>query len=539
MNSDLNKYRDVLRKDLRAFIYRSFCQLNPTTKYLDNWHIAEMASSLEGSRRGSTRRLIINLPPRNLKSHAVSVAFPAWILGHNPSAQIICASYAQELATKLAIDCRSVMTSRWYQRLFPTRLSSERQAVADFRTTQRGFRMATSVGGTLTGRGADFIIIDDPLKPDEAPSDAERKKVNEWFDHTLYSRLNDKRSGCIIVVMQRLHEDDLVGHVLGKEPWTLLRFPAIAEEDESHVFDTPYGERRIVRRIGEALHPDREPLEVLTRIRESIGDYSFAGQYQQAPAPLGGGLVKQEWFKIYAERDKPSSFEMILQSWDCACKVSELNDYSVCTTWGLKDKHLYLQHVYRMRLAYPDLKRVVREQANAFNASAILTEDKSAGTQLIQELVGEGVHAIKRYVPTMDKTIRMHSVSSTIENGFVHLPEKASWLGEYLHELASFPKAKFDDQEDSTSQALDWFKNEGAGGTLGLIEYFKELAAQASSHGTRQTELPQCPNCITPMKQRIPGGHRCMQCGAQWPPPGTVQPGSQFTRADVLNRIRF
>src|SRR5690242_21885042 len=150
-------------------------------------------------------------------------AFPAWIMGHNPSAQIICASYAQDLADKHAIDCRALMNSSFYQRLFPaTRLSSEKRAVADFLTTARGCRKATSVGGVLTGRGADFIIIDDPLQPDEALSETQRKAVNEWYDHTAYSRLNDKRNGCIILIMQRLHEDDLVGHVLGQEPWRLV-----------------------------------------------------------------------------------------------------------------------------------------------------------------------------------------------------------------------------------------------------------------------------------------------------------------------------
>jgi phage terminase large subunit-like protein len=272
-------------------------------------------------------------------------------------------------------------------------------------------------------RGADFIIIDDPLKPDEALSDTQREAVNDWFDHTLYSRLNDKRTGRIILIMQRLHEDDLVGHVLGLEPWKVIRFPAIAEEDETHVIETPYGTRRFQRRAGEALHPEREPLEILNHLREAQGEYNFAGQYQQAPAPLGGGLVKAEWFKIYGAADVPEKFEMIFQSWDTANKPTELSDYSVCTTWGVKEKHVYLLHVFRKRLGYPELKRAVREQAEAFSPQTILIEDKASGTQLIQELVSERMHAIKKYEPTMDKTMRMHSVTSTIENGFAHLPD--------------------------------------------------------------------------------------------------------------------
>ena len=476
MNLTISEYRALLRQDLHAFIERSFYHLNPTTEFLDNWHIQEIAAALEECRRGYAKRLIINVPPRFLKSHCATVAFPAWLLGHNPSAQIICASYAQELANKHAMDCRSLLASDWYQGLFPTRLSSERQALPEFMTTKKGFRMATSVGGMLTGRGSDHIIIDDPLKPDEALSDVQRKGVNNWFDNTLYSRLNDKRTGCIILIMQRLHEDDLVGHVLGMEPWKVIRFPAIAEEDEIHVIQTPYEIRRFRRRVGEALHTEREPLEVLNRIREAQGEYNFAGQYQQAPAPLGGGLVKAEWFRTYTTADLPAKFEMTVQSWDTANKPTELSDFSVCSSWGIREKHVYLLHVFRKRLGYPELKRAVREQAEAFGANTILVEDRASGTQLIQELVNEGVHAIKKYEPTMDKTMRMHSVTGTIENGFVHLPEKAAWLGEYLHELTSFPKSKYDDQADSTSQALDWFKQQTMAPVYGVLEYYKQEA---------------------------------------------------------------
>ena len=484
MNLALSEYRALLRRDLYAFTERSFYELNPTATFLPNWHIEVVTSALEGCRRGEITRLIVNQPPRSLKSQCASVAFVAFLLGHNPAAQIICASYGQDLANKHALDCRTILNSAWYQALFPnTRLSSERQAVQEFMTTQQGFRLSTSIGGVLTGRGADFIIIDDPLKPDEALSDTQRKAVNDWFDHTLYSRLNDKRKGCIILIMQRLHEDDLVGHVLGVEPWKLIRFPAIAEENETHLIQTPYGTRRFERLAGEALHSEREPLEVLNHLREAQGEYNFSGQYQQAPAPLGGGLVKAEWFKTYTTADVPAKFEMIFQSWDTANKPTELSDYSVCTTWGVKEKQIYLLHVLRKRLGYPELKRLVREQAEAFSPKTILIEDKASGTQLIQELVNEGMHSIKKYEPTMDKIMRLHSVTSTIENGFAHLPDKAAWLGEYLHELTSFPKGKYDDQADSTSQALDWFKQQSIVPHYGLVEYYRQEAEKLKRGG--------------------------------------------------------
>ena len=530
-----------LRNDLVAFVERSFYELNPETEYLHNWHVEVVAAALEECRTGKLRRLILNVPPRSLKSHMTSISFVAWLLGHNPAAQIICASYAQDLADKLAVDCRSLMTSQWYLELFPaTRLAGPRQSVSDFITTARGGRLATSVGGVLTGRGADFIIVDDPLKPDEALSETQRNGVNNWNDHTLISRLNDKQKGCIIVIMQRLHEDDLVGHLLSQGEWRLIRFPAVAEENEHHIIETPYGRKEFKRREGEALHPERESLETLARIREVQGEYNFAGQYQQAPSPLGGGLVKEEWFKTYTAIDRPTKFDMVIQSWDTANKPTELSDYSACTTWGVKDKHVYLLHVYRKRVGYPDLKRAVRDQAEAFSPDVILIEDKASGTQLIQELVDEGMHAIKKYEPTSDKIMRMHSVTSTIENGFVHLPEEAPWLGEFVHELSTFPRGKNDDQADSTSQALDWFKKNSSYGVFGVFEYYKrELEkSKAAQRGGTVPESRPCSSCNGVMSQRIPGGLRCAQCGAQWSPPDAQPRVPRVSRADILNHRR-
>src|SRR5262252_7242641 len=196
------EYDAILRSDLAFFAERCFSELNPQTAFLMNWHIEVIAAKLAAVRAGRTRRLIINLPPRHLKSLLASIAFPAWCVGHDPSAQILCVSYAQDLADKLARDCRSIMMSPWYRRIFATRLAGHRQAVEEFITTRQGYRLATSTGGVLTGRGADIIVIDDPLKPEEALSQTQRKAANEWFDNTLYSRLNDKRQGAIIIVMQ-------------------------------------------------------------------------------------------------------------------------------------------------------------------------------------------------------------------------------------------------------------------------------------------------------------------------------------------------
>ncbi len=469
------EYEALLRGDFAAFAQRAFHELYPQGQFQTNWHLQVIAARLAAVRLGHIRRLLINLPPRHLKSLLASVAFPAWMLGHEPSAEILCVSYAQDLADKWSRDCRRIVASEWYRWLFPTRLAPMRQAMAEFETTARGCRIATSTGGVLTGRGADLIVIDDPLKPEEAVSDARRQSANEWYDHTLYSRLNDKARSAIVLVMHRLHEDDLAGHVLAQEDWEVVRFPAIAEDDETHWIDTVAGPRVFSRPRGEALHPSREPLAMLDAIRRTIGEYNFAGQYQQAPAPLGGGMVKPAWFKRYLPAELPA-FDRVVQSWDTASKASELADFSVCTGWGIKERNLYLLDVLRRRLDYPDLKRAVREAYQRLKPDVVLIEDKASGTQLIQELVAEGLHAVTRYRPQGDKVMRMHAQTATIENGFVHLPQAAPWLAAYLHELAVFPNGRFDDQVDSTAQFLDWFKTSAR--EDGIYAYYRMLAEE-------------------------------------------------------------
>ena len=454
-----SELQEVLRHDFMSFAHRAFRELNPQTSLLEAPHLELIATKLEACRRGRIRRLALLLPPRQLKSHMVSIAFPAWYLGHHPARHVICASYGQELADKLARDCRRIMASLWYQPLFPTRLA-DRQAVHDFATTAGGSRMATSVGGVLTGRGGDLLIMDDVLKPDEALSEIRRKGVNEWYDHTLLSRLNDKIAGCIIIIMQRLHQDDLVGHVLEQEPWDLLCLPAIAEEDQEFLIESPLGKRVFRRRAGTALHPEREPLATLKSIRSTIGEYHFASQYQQEPMPLGGAIVRTKWLRYYGPEDLPEKFDALLQSWDCANKSSELSDYNVCTTWGVFDNRYFLLDVYRERLDYPELKRKARELAELHRAHTLLIEDKAAGTQLIQELKHEGLFGVEPFSPPpgADKTMRLYAQTALFENGRVLLPRSAHWLHDYTRELTGFPGSKYDDQVDSTTQALQYLK---------------------------------------------------------------------------------
>jgi len=457
MTLSLEEYRAILSQDFLSFLHRAFAEVNPEGKLKVAGYLEVMASKLDACQQGKIKRLIINLPPRHLKSQAASVAFVAWLLGHHPALHVICASYGQELAETLARQTRSLMTSAFYQALFPTRLS-DRQAVHDFFTTANGSRLATSVGGVLTGRGADFIIIDDPMKADEALSDTGRKAVNDWYDNTLLSRLNDKSKGCIIIVMQRLHQDDLVGHVLEREDWDVVSFPAIAEEDETFTIDSPLGRSTYRRAAGEVLDFTRESQATLASLRQKMGEFSFQAQYQQSPIPIGGNMVKREWLRTYHER--PAPFVYTLLSLDTANKAKEINDYSVGTVWGFRQNQYYLLHVLRKRLNYPELKRAVVQLAKDFAVDKVLIEDKASGTQLLQDLRADGLYGLVPYEPPAgsDKFMRLHAQTSIFEQGQVFLPAEAPWLDDYVKEITGFPGTKFDDQVDSTSQALAYMR---------------------------------------------------------------------------------
>jgi predicted phage terminase large subunit-like protein len=455
--SPADMYADLLRHDLCAFIHRSFLELNSQTGFLANWHVELLAAKLEQVRRGNCKRLIVNVPPRHLKSHATSIAFPAWVLGHEPAKQILCVTYAQDLSDKLARDSRSLMTSPFYEALFGTRLSKGREAISEYETTDGGYRLSTSVGGVLTGRGADLIIIDDALKADDALSELRRRSVNDWYDNTLRSRLNSQELGAIIIVMQRLHADDLVAHVQKHESWDVLSLPAIAEQNETHELATPYGRKRIHRRNGQALHPALVSLATLKSQRDAMTAYNFAAQYQQDPQPPSGAIVKREWLKFYGPNEKPERFDQIIQSWDTANKDTELSNFSVCTTWGLKKQHMFLLDVFRRKVQFPDLKRAVRELAALHRANIVLIEDKASGSSLIQQLRFEHFSLVQA-APVIDgdKVIRLHAQTAKIEGGFVLFPKKAHWLETYLLELVTFPNSKYDDQVDSTVFALGW-----------------------------------------------------------------------------------
>jgi hypothetical protein len=335
---------------------------------LMNWHIEAMAYHLEQVRRGKITRLIINCPPRYLKSLLTSVAFPAYMLGHDSRKCLIVVSHGSDLAVKLANDCRTVINSPRYKSTFPgLQISRMKNTESEITTTRGGFRLATSIDGSITGRGGHIIIIDDPLKPSDASSDAKREHVNAWFKNTLYSRLDNKQTGAIIIVMQRLHDDDLCGWLSkNSHGWTFLNLPAIALEEEQ----IPIGDGRFYHRhIGDVLHPERESKSDLDKICSEVGEEIFNTQYQQCPSQPTGHMIKRDSIQRYDHPPIRKESHYVIQSWDTAIKVDASNDYSVCVTFLVDDqRNYYLLEVLRARLLYHDLKAAAISQAEKTQA---------------------------------------------------------------------------------------------------------------------------------------------------------------------------
>ena len=448
---------ELARRDFVSFLMRAFAYVNGGADLDPNWHLDAIAYQLGRVREGSCRRLLVTLPPRTLKSFTISVAWVAWCLGHNPSLNFVCVSYSNDLAAKHARDCRAIMQSPWYRRMFPgTVVAPSRTAVSDFETRGGGGRLATSITGTLTGRGGDIIIIDDPIKPDEALSETTRNSVNDWFRTTLASRLNDKKRGAIITVMQRLHQYDLAGMLIESGEWDELSLPAIATEDM--VVPLTRG-RGHLRRIGEAMHPAREPLEELLRIKQSIGSVIFSAQYQQQPVPAEGNMIRSEWLKSYAEPLDRGAGGMVVQSWDTASKDGLLNDWSVCITALVRRREVFVLDVWRRKVEFPALKKAVISLAREYGARSLLVEDQASGQQLIQTLRNEQPNGVPRPIarkPEADKRTRLAGVSAMIESGQLRLPPDAPWLADFQSELLAFPSCRHDDQVDALSQLLIW-----------------------------------------------------------------------------------
>jgi predicted phage terminase large subunit-like protein len=463
---------EACRQDFVSFIRMGFDLLSQGEPLSMNWHIEAMAYHLEQVRRGRIKRLIINLPPRYLKSLVTSVAFPAFVLGHDPTQRLIVASYGSDLAVKLANDCRAVIHSPRYKSIFPgLQISRMKNTESEIATTRGGFRLATSVDGSLTGRGGHIMVIDDPLKPSDAYSDAKRDHVNTWFKNTLYSRLDDKQKGAIIIVMQRLHDDDLCGFLLkNSHDWVVLNFPAIALKDEQ----IPIGDGRFYERhIDDVLHPKRESKSDLDNIRSELGEDIFAAQYQQCPSQPTGHMIKRDSIQRYNLLPIRKESHRVIQSWDTAIKADANNDFSACATL-LVDEHrnYYLLEVLRDRLLYPELKAQAISQAQKHKPETILIEEAGLlGRTLIKDLKAAGLPAVGVF-PEGDKLTRLSVQLEKLRQMF--LPKDAPWLVGLENELFAFPYGRYDDQVDALIQALayklrDW-NDDALGGLPFLLE---------------------------------------------------------------------
>lgn len=448
-----------LRHELASTTLIGFLLATSPT-YQMGWVHAEICGELEAFlaavRRKESPRLLLTMPPRHGKSEIASRRFPAYALGRDPDLSIIATSYSADLASRMNRDVQRIIDDEAYRAIFPgTRLcgksSGEGIRTADLFEIvgHRGVYRSAGVGGGITGMGGDIILIDDPIKDRaEADSPTIRNRVWDWYTSTLYTRLAP--GGGIIVIQTRWHMDDLAGRLLEAQrsgqgdAWRVVNFPAIAEEDEPH------------RKAGEALHPERYPLEQLQAIRAAIGSRDWAALYQQRPAPDGGAIFRAEWLRFWLPKELPQTFDRMCISWDMTFKDGDDSDYVVGQVWGRKGADFFLLDQVRARMSFTATLAAFRALADKWpRAQRKLVEDKANGPAVIDSLR----HAVPGIIPVEpdgSKIARAHAVTTFFEAGNVHLPHPSvcNWVADYVAELTSFPAAAHDDQVDATTQAL-------------------------------------------------------------------------------------
>jgi len=414
-------------------------------------HINILNKKLLDVAGGRIKRLIVNMPPRHGKSELISKYFPAWYLGTFPDKRIILVSYEAGFAASWGRKSKELL-EEYGESLFGIKLNRLSNSAYRWDILNReGGLNATGVGGAITGKGANILIIDDPVKNDEqANSKTYRDKTYDWFRATAYTRLEP--DGAIIIVMTRWHFDDLAGRLINNpdsdDKWEVLSFPAIAKENDI-----------LSRNIGMPLWESRYPIEKLNKIKNQIGSYWFSALYQQQPIATEYQIFKPEWWQEYTEL--PNGY-LIIQSWDTAFKEKEQNDFSVCTTWMLSDKGYYLIDYWRGKVLFPDLQRQVVMQYHKHNPNVVLIEDAASGQSLIQVLQRDTKIPIKPIQAIKDKVTRAHLITPLIEAGKVFLPKNASFLADIINECSEFPYGNHDDIVDSITQALSYLKTKNS-----------------------------------------------------------------------------
>ena len=462
MKHDIQAYFAAVKSDFSAFLNQAFHELYPDKALMWTWHIDAIVHALEENLAGRQPRWIINLPPRQLKSLIVSVAWPAFLLGSHPTLKIIVIGYSEELAKSLAREFNRVVSSAWYRQVFPA-VRASKATELEFATDAGGYRFAVSVGGSLTGRGADLIVVDDPIKPEEALTER-RNAVNDWFRSTLLSRLDDKARGGLIIVMQRLHLNDLTGFVEAGGGFKKLALPAIARQRE---VISLRGGRTHVRQAGEALQPERESLETLNAMRDQVGPATFAAQYQQDPASPDGAQFKKAWFQ--RTREISDAWQQRCEAFisiDAAASTSETADYTAISLVLVGHGQFVVLRAERGRWDYEALLERAKHWVAVLRARVgrpitFLIEAASAGISLYQTLskVAQrtGEFRCFYYRPEHSKGTRvLWSIPAFAEKRvfLYEMPGENEWAESYVNEFLSYPKGRFDDQVDSLTQLI-------------------------------------------------------------------------------------
>lgn len=466
-------------------------------------HLRKIADALERVANGELKRLIICMPPRWGKSFTVSQHFPAWYVGKYPDRKVIATSCTTELAEDFGRAVRNVVQQSEFERVFPqARIADDSQSAKRFHMNKGGVYYAVGMGGTLTGRGAHILIIDDPVKNrEDADSDAMRRKHREWYTSTSRTRLMP--GGSVVVVQTRWREDDLAGWLLDEkkhEGWEVISLSAVAEEPETHVlgdgtvWSRATGDPLDAERYREVMTADlrerrwkpqntpdgEDPIREyalvdLEQTRRSSGSRDWSALYQQRPVPAEGGRVQLSWFKRFRADRPPSEVQRVVLSFDTGQKDKADNDPTVCTVWLETPQGHYLVDIWRDRVIYPALRRHALRLIAQYNPHAVLIEDKGNGTTLIQDLLTpqpngdtpKGIPVIA-IMPDGDKVTRWDRCSPMLESGWVYVPDRdadpPAWLSPFEHELSSFPLGKHDDQVDSVSQYLNWARERRTSG---------------------------------------------------------------------------
>ena len=449
-----------MRRSLKEFTKSSWQAIEPGRDFYDNWHIDAISEHLQAVVEGDIKRLIINIPPRHMKSISVAVALPAWTWTIQPEKRFLFASYAGSLSIRDSVKCRRLIESQWYKKHFGEtfKLTTDQNQKQRFENDQTGQRIATSVDGALTGEGGDIIVIDDPHNVREAESSAVREGVLEWWDQAMQTRLNDPKTGAFVIIMQRVHENDLTGHILANansDEWDHLCLPARYEV--GHPTPTQsrlnFTDPRI--KEGELLWPERVDDKTLSRLETSLGSYASAGQLQQRPMPKGGGILKAEWWVPWEKAELPD-IEYILQSWDTAFSTKEKSSYSARTTWGVFRRNGQVNAIvldmWYDRVSYPELRRIAQESYADFEPDAVLIEKKASGQSLLQDLRMAGIPVLA-YSPDRDKESRAHASSALLEDGRIWFPFDKKWAKNLIDICSAFPAGDNDDIVDTCTQA--------------------------------------------------------------------------------------